>query len=162
MRYIKAKLFYDNEKSIKSIQYDESKTDYYSFVCECRKKGMHQIIVSSEMMIDVLTYFYTEFGYKLSKIEFMEEDRENEEDAQRLINSIEENPYKLIDLLEYLKYVAEKSSIEIKRIYIKNTYGNSVQVNFFIQANGIIGINSDAYQTISSEIDRMMARFFGQ
>ena len=123
-----------------------------SFLRECRNNGLHQVIITSEMMIELVKTSYADFGRKISKIEFMEEDSEADEYVNCLLKVIESNPYQLTKLLDYLMLIAEKSSVEIKRIYIKGPYVDGKADSFFVQSNGIIGINRESYDLISKEI----------
>lgn len=162
MRYTKAKLFYDNHNKIVCVEYDENKTDYYSFVSDCRKQGLHQIIISSEMMIDIIKEYYLEYNYKVNKIELMEEDPDIEVQVHQIIENIEKNPYRLSELVEFLKYIAERSSIEIKRIYIRNRHNSGDPTSIFIQSNGIVGINTETFREVSEKLILMVAGFFSK
>lgn len=152
MRYVMGKVFYDTSGVMKCISYDNANVEYYSFLRECRNNGLHQVIITSEMMIELVKTSYADFGRKISKIEFMEEDSEADEYVNCLLKAIESNPYQLTKLLDYLMLIAEKSSVEIKRIYIKGPYVDGTADSFFVQSNGIIVINRESYDLISKEI----------
>lgn len=51
MRYVMGKVFYDTSGVMKCISYDNANVEYYSFLRECRNNGLHQVIITSEMMI---------------------------------------------------------------------------------------------------------------
>lgn len=152
MRYVMGKVFYDTLGVMKCISYDNANVEYYSFLRECRNNGLHQVIITSEMMIELIKTSYTDYGRKISKIEFMEEDFDADEQVNCLLKAIESNPYQLTKLLDYLMLIAEKSSVEIKRIYINGPYVDGKADSFFVQSNGIIGINRESYDLISKEI----------
>ena len=54
MRYVMGKVFYDTSGVMKCISYDNANVEYYSFLRECRNNGLHQVIITSEMMIELI------------------------------------------------------------------------------------------------------------
>jgi len=156
MRFAKGKLFFDREE-IRCLPYDESDKDYYAFLKEARAKGFRQVIVTSEVMLGFITFIYSEMQQKVYKIEFMEEDDELDAEIKDLLRRVEHNPYAISLLIEKLRFLAEKSSIDIKRVYIKGNYQNSEE-NYFIQANGIIGVDETHYVPVIKEISAFVKR----
>lgn len=159
MRFKKTKLFWSKDTNgIKRILYDDN-TDYYAFLRKCRNDGYHQVIITAEVMIQIIRYACLDKGYKVYKIEFIEDDVELESDISSILQRINNNPGYLSDLLEKLKFLAEKSSIDLKRIYIKEEYiSDSYINNFFVQSNGIIGVSEEAYDVVSTEISAVVER----
>lgn len=156
MRFAKGKLFFDKEE-IRCIPYDESAVDYYAFLKEARAKGYRQVIVTSELMLDFITFIYSEKRQKVYKIELMEEDDELETEIKELLRKVDDNPYSISLLIEKLRFLAEKSSIDIKRVYIKGKYQDGGE-NYFIQSNGIIGIDETHYAFVTKEISAFVKR----
>ena len=156
MRFVKGKLFFDKGE-IKCISYDDSAIDYYAFLKESRAKGYRQVIITSEVMLDFITFIYSEKQQKVYKIEFIEEDDGLEIEIKELLRKIEKNPYAISILIKKLRFLAEKSSIDIKRVYIKGDYQNGAE-NYFIQANGIIGVDETHYVSVTEEISAFVKR----
>ena len=156
MRFAKGKLFFDNEE-IRCLPYDESAVDYYAFLKESRAKGYRQVIVTSEVMLDFITFIYSEKQQKVYKIELMEEDDELETEIKELLRKVDDNPYTISLLIEKMRFLAEKSSIDIKRVYIKGNYQDGAE-NYFIQANGIIGVDKTHYASVVKEISAFVKR----
>lgn len=156
MRFDKGKLFFDKEE-IRCIPYDESAVDYYAFLKEARTKGYRQVIVTSEVMLDFIMFIYSEKRQKTYKIELMEEDDELETEIKELLRKVDDNPYSISLLIEKLRFLAEKSSIDIKRVYIKGIYQDGAE-NYFIQSNGIIGVDETHYASVTNEISVFIKR----
>ena len=54
--------------------------------------------------------------------------------------------------MEHIRFLSEKSSIDIKRVYFKGRNIKKDAVNFYLQANGIIGVDRGNYEEISNII----------
>lgn len=158
MRYKTGKMFYEKSGSMSCVPYDSTTIEYYTFLRDCRNNGLHQVIVTSEMMVDLIESEYAKHDRKLIKIEFMEEDSETEQFVCDLIKAVNNNPYQLPALLDYLRQIAEESSVEIKSIYIKGSYAGEIADNYFVQSNGIIGVNKESFDSVSKEIGTFIER----
>ena len=156
MRFTKGKLFFDKEE-IRCLPYDESAMDYYAFLKESRANGYRQVIVTSEVMLDFITFIYSEQRQKVYKIELMEEDDELELEIKELLRKVDNNPFSISLLIEKLRFLAEKSSIDIKRVYFKGNYQDGTE-NYFIQSNGIIGVHKTHYASVAKVISAFVKR----
>ena len=157
MRYVHGKFFFDRNNDIKCVSY-HSNDDYYNFIRKCRKDGLHQIIITSEMMIDVIRSAYEIDENKVFKIELMVDDSDVENELSTLLMNIDKKPSLFDRFMDCLKAIAEKSSIEIKRVYIKGSYKQNNKDNFFIQSNGIVGINQESYEAVSLKLCALIKR----
>ncbi len=158
MVFKKAKLFRIKEnmkECIRSIPYDDT-VEYYTFLKECRAKGYRQVIVTSEIMLQVIRKACLENNYTIYKIEFAVEDSELEVEVQKLIQRTIKNPAYFCDLVEKIKFLLEQSSIDLRRVYIKGAYEGSYTPVFFLQSNGILGINNEFYECLSKEISAVV------
>ena len=61
-------------------------------------------------------------------------------------------------LIEKLNFLSEKSSIDIQRIYFKGRGNDGGAINFYLQSNGIIGIDKKNFSSISNEISNLIER----
>ena len=140
VRYVKGKLFRKIDtfpQKITCLAMDDS-VEYYDFLKKCHINGFRQIIITSEIMIKFIDYFVLDFNYEIYSIEFMEDDKD------------------LSKLKEQLLFLSEKSSIEIQRIYFKGRDAQGRALNFYLQSNGIFGINDAHYPIISEKIAELM------
>lgn len=158
MRYQKAKLFWhaqNGHKKVFCIHFDE-KEEYYTFLKKYHDCGYRQTILTSEIILHLMEYFVIKKNLLVYKIVFMEEDLELFEEINNLLRIIASNRVYFGKLTEKIKFLSEKSSIEIKRIYFKGRNKKNEAVDFYLQANGIIGINEQCYEAISNEIGRQI------
>ena len=154
MKLEKGKLFRNSTATFKRVcsrKWEESTTEYYSFIKSCKNEGYRQIIISSEIFIKLIEYFVVRLGFSIVKIEFMEEDNEFLENIDILISNMEKDRAFYSKLQDQLKSISEKSSVEIKRVTFKRR-NNLLAERCFMQSNGVIGINQESYDAISEQI----------
>ena len=109
-------------------------------------------------MIQLLRVSVIKKGFVIYKIEFAEEDCELENEIKNLLRNIENNPACFGDLINKIKFLSEQSSIDIRRVYIKGKYNGKFTPNFYIQSNGILGINAESYDDLSNGISTLVER----
>lgn len=154
MIYQKAKLFWkvqNQQKKVFCIPFDD-KSDYYTFLKEYHTNGYKQIILTSEFISYLMEYFAIEKKILVYKIEFMEEDTDLSEEINRLLYLVSVEKIYFSKLMEHIRFLSEKSSIDIKRAYFKGRNIKKDAVNFYLQANGIIGVDRGNYEEISNII----------
>ncbi len=160
MIFVKAKLFWKKDSNIDRIQcmpYDDN-IEYYTFLRKCRENGLRQVIVTSEIMTQLIRQACLDKGHIVYRIEFVEEDSDIQEEISDILKRLEKKPAYLGELLNRLRFLAENSSIDLKRIYIKGPYKNTHADNYFVQSNGIIGINKESYASLSVDISSLIER----
>ena len=91
-------------------------------------------------------------------IVFMEDDQDLTDEISQLLPMLSNNKAFLGKLVEKLNFLSEKSSIDIQRIYFKGRTTEKIAVNFYLQSNGIIGIDINNYSSISTEISGLIER----
>lgn len=157
----KAKLFWKFNELPKKISYlsmDDS-LEYYTFLKKCHQDGFRQIIITSEIMIKLIEHFVLEAKYTIYSIEFVEEDETLNDDISALLALVATDTAYLSKLLEQLHFLSEKSSIDIKRIYFKGRNTEKQAVNFFIQSNGILGIDENSFLQICEKVSNLIERY---
>ncbi len=158
MKYNKNKIFWiarNTSKDVICIPWDE-KEEYYSFIKREITDGYHQLSVTSEIMLDIISTFMRLGTWKVDNIEMMEDDRELNNILEGLIDSVKSNANKILDLYEYLSSITKDSSIEVKRIYLSSRGENGELSAIFIQVNGIVGTYncSDKVNTMICQVMR--------
>lgn len=159
MVYNKYKIFskvQNDEKEIFCINYNDKEENYYPFIKRCHNSGYTQVIITSEIMIQIIEKFVFEDEYIVSELEFMEDDDFNEGIKSLMIDNKNINKYHRI-IINELEFLSEKTSIEIKRIKFKKMVGD-IPVSFFIQSNGILGVNSKGFDYISFELKELIKK----
>lgn len=146
----------DDSKKVYAIDYSTNE-EYYDFLRKCNASGYRQIIISSELMVLLLKKAILNDGLQAYEIEFQEDDDQLQDEINSILSQIPKNELLFAELLEKLRCLTEKSSIDIKRIRLKGRIKKGVAVEYYVQSNGIVGVNSDAYEVISSEIRSFVA-----
>lgn len=155
----KAKLFWklgDQPRKIIPVPYDD-RMDYYMFVKEHHDAGFRQVIVTSEVMIQLIQKIVIR-GFRVSRIEMVEDDDELDQQVRVLLDRIYKKPACLSELISLLSFLSEKSSIEIQQISIRGRTEDGIAVEGFIQSNGLLGMNREvsdrAFADIGAEVGR--------
>lgn len=147
MKHTMSKLFgkYENGKTIvASFVYDDSKTDYYTFVKVCRGKGYHQIILTSDIILSMLSFYFINKKMNISEIKFFEDDENIQDEIDVLLAECKQDRAFFSKLKEELSFLFDNESIEIKSIEMIGNYnykGEDMPKSIFFKANGIIGID---------------------
>lgn len=142
MRYCKEKLFWKIEEDVKKVffaDYDDNQ-EYYSFIKKMKEEKCHQITITSDIMLSYIEEIASINDISIEMIEMMEEDDELTQEIEVLVAKCKNNRGAIIELIKKLKHLDEESSVEIKRIYLRET---NVEKNVlgYIQVNGIVGIS---------------------
>lgn len=143
MRYYKEKLFWkieDKEKKVFLIEYDETQ-EYYSFIRKMVEDKCHQITITSDIMLSYIEEIALLSDISIEKIEMMEDDNELIQEVEELVKRCEKNRGAIVELIKKLKHLDEDSSIEIKRIYLREVSGEN-KILGYVQVNGIVGITA--------------------
>lgn len=150
MQYKRAKFFFDYKKGkVHCIPYN-GKIDYYCFIKKYREEGYNQLIITSQIMISLIKYLVLEKNLTVYEIEFMEDNIDLDEKIRKLLSKLKTDLTLLPYFIDELRFLEDKSSIEIKRISFKGRDDNRNAINLYIQVNGVLGINTEMYDSISS------------
>ncbi|WP_068983849.1 hypothetical protein [Lysinibacillus xylanilyticus] len=123
---------------------DEKK--YHEVICEMKKRGFKQLIINSELMIEIMSQVIQNNGFILG-IHFTESiDEYLTGKVKDLILKIRHKPMSFIELKELLDWTVDNNSIDISRIEL--LYKNS---KFEIYSNGQI-IGGENINVIFEEI----------
>ena len=164
MTFRRAKLFQkkeNNQENIYAIAYDTD-VEYCTYLRNMFSDGYKEIAITSEIMLNIIKTMCATKGYSIYEIEFDEEDEELNQEVDTLIKKVSSNPEYLTVLMDMLKSMSEEMSVNIKRIYMKGKYEEYNVPNFFIQSNGIVGINQECYEQILGIICDEVKRCFSK
>lgn len=160
MKYNKEKIFWvarDTSKDVICVSWDE-KEEYYSFIKRNIAAGFHQISITSEIMLKIISTFLETSVWKIEKIEMMEEDEELISSLENMIDETRVNPGRILSLFNFLSTIIEDSSIEVKRIYLSGRDDGGTLRAMFVQVNGIIGIYN-AKDEIHTKLSTIMREY---
>ena len=103
-------------------------------------------------MISIIKQFVLSDELSIYDIHLSEDDDDMQNEINNLLRLVESNPLHFIALIDRLSFLAESSSIDIQRIKLHGYTPNGHPVDFFIQSNGLIGINEDAFIDIQAKV----------
>ncbi len=128
---------YSNDKlNICTESYNPDVEKYHEVILRMKAKGYKQVIINSELMIEILNAIIMNEGYILG-INFTDNTDENLKiDVKNLVLKIRKDRLQFINLKELLKWALDNNSIDIFNIelyYNKNPY--TVYSNGLIMGN---------------------------
>lgn len=139
--------FENDNRKLRIFDYDPAKDcDYYGYVKHYHQFGYHQLILTSDLILDLVSYYFLEKHLSISKIEFLEDDLNLNNRIQSLIESCKSDRAYFAELIKELNFISEESSIDIKRVSLINRINQTEKPkSLFFQVNGIIGIDEKNY-----------------
>lgn len=149
MKFVQRKLFINslNEGLIMKTVPDG---DYYAFVCKEMKSGLSQIVISSDIMVEILKFFFIEKKAKIVEIDFLEDDKSYKDQFSKLVNEANNDRAYFFKLLEELSFLSMQKTIDIKSIRLKFRK-NELPIDIMISVNGLITIGENL--EAQSELD---------
>lgn len=141
---MKSGKFYLKNDNITPIEYDKE-MDYYKFVKKYNNLGYYQVILPSDVMIEILKYYFCDRKFKIVSVELLEEDDDLSSEINFLIDQIGNDRDFFVDLVERLNFLKSNSSVEIKKIEL-SSYKNNESTLLYFQVNGVFGIDNDSYE----------------
>lgn len=127
--------------------------EYYSFLKSCSDKGLRQVIITSEIMISLLKYYFVTRCFEITEIEFMVDDEDLSASIKKLLQKLNTDRAYWGELQNQLEVLNECSSIDIKKICIKATNTENSFL-MFIQVNGIFGISENVFDNEATELTK--------
>lgn len=147
----KGKLFIDEKKNIKIEEYDYNNIDYFEVIKREKIKGFKQVILTSEIMINLISNYFYLRRFRIIKISFIEEDETLLEDANYYIDNLKRNRNSFKDLEDWLEVLNSDDSIDIKQVIIQGKSTESEnEITIILNVNGTF-ITEDAYFKKESE-----------
>jgi len=143
---------------LKTFDYDPTKNiEYYEYVKQYHQSGYHQLILTSDLILNLVSYYFLERHLSISKIEFLEDDNALNEKIGILIKNCQIDRGYFAELINELNFISEETSIDIKRVNLINQFDNKKPPkSLFFQVNGIVGVDTENYQEeLKSIIDRL-------
>ncbi|KYM50913.1 hypothetical protein A2U04_00800 [Fusobacterium necrophorum subsp. funduliforme] len=136
---------FQKEKDIVAIEYTvEDQKNYFNFVKSQTKQNMRQVIITSEIMLEIIEKSFLKNNICVIKsIKFAEEDSELDEEINLYIKHINNDKENLKKLFTKLECISNSSSIDIEEIeVIIKERENDEFIKMKIWVNGIIGIDT--------------------
>lgn len=147
MEYRRGKLFINKDNQIFLRNMPEG-FDYYGYIKEEMEKGFRQFIVTSNLMIDLIINLVRHEKLLVFAIEFAKKNSQNNKRIRPLLIELEEDRLALIDLVDELRLITEKDSIEIKNIWLQDSFDEDNKRTLLVHSNGIVIIDEDNYEPL--------------
>lgn len=134
MKHITKKFLIKGEK----IYLKDIANNYFDFIRKERKLGYRQIIISSDILINLLFSKAQNDGALIKKIEIQRDDNDVQEYLDSLVEkaNLKKN---YLNLLIFLKPIDFSDSIEIKAV--KYSYRREKLIEVEVSNNGIVQMN---------------------
>lgn len=153
------KIFLDKSNNLVGLIYTPSPNiDYYSYLKEQSDLGYHQVIITSQMMINLIEYLCIDRDFEVTKIELLEEDMKQDETISQYLSLTKKNKIYFHKLIEELTFIKDESSIDIKRVYFIGHSKDGKYFRFFIQVNGIYEIDEEFFECETNELTKLLNR----
>lgn len=157
MNFANGKLFFNRDYRVDFFEIDQS-NNYYKSVREKVDNGYKPIIVSSDLMIDILKKYFKEKKANVVNIELLQEDHNYQEQINKLISSLKTNRDYFIDLVEELSFLSETNNNEIRRLRFKYRKGEEL-IDISISLNGLLNYSDN--QATKEELKGITAAISG-
>lgn len=145
LQFEAAKIFKNAENTLTFVKYNSS-VNYFDFIAEqCNKNKLRQVIVTSNIMINLISSLVVKYKFQLVQVEFMNDDKDLDDEIQILVDKSANDSSYYLFLLRKLQLLSDEQCIDILRLsFKKRTEGKSTQIK--VQANGIFSINKTSFE----------------
>ena len=142
-------------REIVCFSYDPQQ-NYYDVVQDVSQKGYQQSIFTSSVMISLMEYFLLKHNIFVTAIEFLVEDTILDQEINILLGKMKDNGTYWEILKERLSFLSRYDSIDIKKVNLTSRNGMGFLLS--LQVNGIFAVSENAYDSVSSEICKIVRR----
>lgn len=134
-----------NQDEIFPILWEEN-VDYKDFRRKNFNDGFKQICISTEMMAEFYSISKQALKCSLCELDFQDSYEDLKQDIEKAINGGDDN------------FVKEKitewrdDNVEFKKMRFKGRQNNSTFIDFYIQSNGIVGVNEESFDFVKQQL----------
>ena len=154
MKMKTGKLFYNiSERTVQVERYDLSK-DYYELIKEAQKKNCRQVIITSDIMIQLAEFLLTEENSTITSISFFVEDVDLQDEIDQIVCCLSNNPAYWGTLKTRLNFLRKYDSIDIKEIRFRGKGELSYLASILV--NGVFSISESAYCGLSTKLAKFV------
>lgn len=148
------KVFLNKNKDVIVVDYLPS-DGYYTVVDKELSKGNAQVIITSNIMLELIETLITRHSFDVTHIEFMVDSSDFEEEINSLLASLHRNKAFWAVIKEKLAFLQKEESIEIKKVTFKSLASGETADVF---VNGIISSSGEFFDSFSSLISACIKR----
>lgn len=129
--------------------------DYYSFIQRLSVEGYKQIILPSNVLLDLMKNIYKNKKGTIKDIALLEDDDAYNHKIDELILETQNDRDNFVELFEELRYLSSDQNIEIRKI--RFSYRNNGKlIDLSISINGLIEVLYGEKLEVETELDVMM------
>lgn len=155
MDFFEKKIFLYRETNSLVIKDLPPQTNYYKFVQENSEKNYNQFIITSDIMLDLLKFYYLKKEAKIVELDLMEDDSSFDLEFKNHIKQMTKDRAYFAHFLEEVRWLYSHESIDLKKIRVKYRI-NEKPVDITIYINGIISINNN--ESIEDELKQLLLK----
>lgn len=156
------KLFRFNTNKITNIEipeYHYEDEDYYLFVKKNSDNGRIQVIVSSDLMIHLLKYYFYDRCGTILSINLVEEDDDFHLAINEALELIKDNRDAFSLLLDRLYFLRNENSIDIQDFLVRIP-SEPEPIFVTIQSNGVIHIEANSSSNEANNLKEIVRVFY--
>lgn len=142
MNHTKKKFFwkYDSDKRYVVALPWNAAEDYAVSTKKCADEGLHQITVTTNMMLGLISDIAGSAEWEICHIEMMDDEEELDDDLNGLIDRSIENKGLLLELYNVLVAYSEESALAIKKLcFRRDRRMNERYSEIHLYVTGLVG-----------------------
>lgn len=129
--------------------------DYYSFLQELSAEGYKQIILPSNVLLDLMKNIFKSKKGIIKEIELLEDDDAYNDKIDKLLLETQEDRDNFVELFEELRYLSSDQNIEIRKIrFCYRNNGKLIELTLSI--NGLIEVLYGEAANVEDELEKML------
>ncbi|MGG7160221.1 hypothetical protein [Clostridium baratii] len=150
---LNGKMFVDKSNNIVGLRYTpDIKVDYYTYIRTKLELGYKQLIITADMMINIIEHMCINRNFNINEIELLENDENQQTVLSNYIELIKNSEKYFYKLMEELKFIKQESSVDIKKVGFIGKSADGKYFRLYIQVNGIYGVDNEFFESETREI----------
>jgi hypothetical protein len=159
---IQAKIFKyingDGKAQLVKFRHNPLKEDYYDFIRRYGDKGLGQVIITSEIMLEVIIYYFVCRSFEIVAIEFMGKGGWREREIPEMLEKLrgDRGYYNYNNLIFKLSILLGDEFENIKEIRLKGNCMDGGIGDIFIRVNGVFGVTDKYFDLESNNLIKIV------
>lgn len=129
--------------------------DYYSFIQELSGEGYKQIIIPSNVLLDLMKNIFKDKKATIKDIDLLEDDDDYNDKIDKIILETQDDRDNFVELFEELRYLSSDQNIEIRKIRFSYKNDNKL-IDLSLSINGLIEVLYGESKGVEEEIGAMI------
>ncbi|MCH5423565.1 hypothetical protein V6S63_00135 [Lactococcus lactis] len=129
--------------------------DYYSFIQGLSGDGYKQIILPSNVLLDLMKNIFKTKKANIKDIDLLEDDDAYNDKIDKLILETLDDRDNFVELIEELRYLSSDQNIEIRKIRFSYRNDNKL-IDISLSINGLIEVLYGESTEVEKQLDVMI------